>query len=181
MNARRLVIDVAAIAMLLSLASPLSAQQTASPRGALTDADRNFVLKATAEGRDEVELGQLGQEKAASDAVKQFARRMVEDHGKATRELTDLAAGKGVQLKESARSHAAMRAKLGKLSGADFDREYVKAMMKDHRKDVAEFRRMSEKAADPDLKAWVAKTLPTLQDHLRTIESLERQVAPGSK
>jgi len=67
--------------------------------------------------------------------------------------------------------------KLSKASGAEFDKEYMKAMVKDHKQDVAEFKRMHSGAVDPNLKAWVDKTLPTLEDHLKTIEGIQAQIA----
>ncbi len=56
-----------------------------------------------------------------------------------------------------------LRDRLAKLQGQEFDREYVKTMVKDHKQDVAEFRRMHSGAVDPNLKAWVDKTLPTIE------------------
>src|SRR6266436_5910453 len=69
-----------------------------SPRGVLTDTDSKFVMEAAEGGQMEVELGQLAQQKASSDAVKQFGLRMVNQHGKAGQELAQLAASKGVKL-----------------------------------------------------------------------------------
>jgi putative membrane protein len=149
-----------------------------SPRGALSDADRKFVEEAAEGGQMEVELGQLAQQKASNDAVKQFGQRMATDHGKAGQELAQLAAGKGVELpKQPPRKSQMEKDRLSKASGAAFDREYVKMMVKDHEKDVAAFKRASQQAQDPDLKAWAAKTLPTLEDHLKSIKQIESQVA----
>jgi putative membrane protein len=45
-------------------------------------------------------------------------------------------------------------------------------MVKDHKKDVSEFRRESTSAQDPDVKKFAAQTLPTLEDHLKQAESI---------
>jgi putative membrane protein len=149
----------------------------AQPRGALSDADRTFVMDAAEGGQMEVELGQLAQQKATSDAVKQFGQRMATDHAKAGQELAQLAAGKGVELlKQPSRKTQMEKDRLSKATGAAFDREYVKMMVKDHENDVAAFRRQSQQAQDPDLKAWAARTLPTLEDHLKSIKQIESQV-----
>ncbi len=149
-----------------------------SPRGTLSSADLKFVKEVAEGGQMEVELGQLAAEKASSDAVKQFGQRMVTDHSKANQELAQLASGKGVQLAKQPSSKDRMeKSRLAKASGAAFDREYVKMMVKDHEKDVAAFRRQSQQAQDPDLKAWAARTLPTLEDHLKSIKQIESQVA----
>jgi putative membrane protein len=63
--------------------------------------------------------------------------------------------------------------KLSAMSGADFDRAYSKMMLSDHNKDVKEFEKQSTKGADPDIKAFASKTLPTLQEHLQMAKALE--------
>jgi len=160
---------------LLTFASPLAAQQSAPTGTKLQRSDRNFIAKVAKGGQEEVELGRLAQAKASSDAVKQFGQRMVEDHGSANKELMDLVANKAVPLDDKAPKKNPVLEKLSKLQGQEFDREYVKAMVKDHKQDVAEFRRMHSGAVDPNLKAWIDKTLPTLEDHLKTIEGIQAQ------
>jgi putative membrane protein len=176
MKATRSMIALVAGLGLLTLASGLGAQQTPTSLK-LQRTDRNFITKAAAGGRAEVELGQLAQGKASSDAVKQFGQRMVEDHGAANHELMQLAENKGMQLDDKTPKPDRLLTRLSKLQGAEFDREYVKAMVKDHKQDVAEFQRMHSGAVDPNLKAWVDKTLPTLEDHLKTIEGIQAQMA----
>ena len=176
MKATRSMIALVTGLGLLTLASGLGAQQTPTS-SKLQQTDRNFITKAAAGGRAEVKLGRLAQGKASSDAVKQFGQRMVEDHGAANQELMQLAENKGMQLDDKTPKPARLLTRLSKLRGPEFDREYVKAMVKDHKQDVAEFRRMHSGAVDPNLKAWVDKTLPTLEDHLKTIEGIQAQLA----
>jgi putative membrane protein len=136
-------------------------------------ADSTFMKKAADGGMAEVELGQLAAQRASSADVKAFGQRMVDDHGKANEKLKQLAADKHVDLpSEPGAKHKATKAKLEQLSGAAFDQAYVDEMVKDHRKDVGEFQRASRTAKDNDLKNFVSETLPTLQDHLKQIESL---------
>ena len=63
-----------------------------------------------------------------------------------------------------------------KASGPEFDRAYAKAMLKDHKKDVKEFKEAAKDLKDPDLKAFAEKTLPVLEDHLRMAEQLQTNV-----
>ena len=178
MRATQLMIALVAGLSVLTLVSGLAAQQSTSSNGTkLQRTDRNFVAKAAEGGRMEVELGQLAQGRASSDAVKQFGQRMVEDHGAANQELMQLAANKGMKLDDKTPKPDRLMERLSKLQGPDFDREYVKAMVKDHKQDVAEFKRMHSGAVDPNLKAWVDKTLPKLEDHLKTIEGIQAQMA----
>jgi putative membrane protein len=140
-------------------------------------ADASFIKKATMGGMAEVDLGQLASSKASDDKVKSFAQRMVTDHGKANNELKMLAASKQIEVPSALDSkHEATHARLNKLSGTAFDRAYVSDMLADHKKDVAEFMHQSNAATDPDVKAWVTKTLPTLQEHLKMIEEISKDV-----
>lgn len=153
---------------------------TASMAGAqaLSPGEKKFIQMVGEGGRAEVELGRLAQEKASSDQVKQFGQRMADDHGKAGKELAELASRKGVTVpNEISGEHGRLRDRLARFQGSMFDKQYVKEMVKDHKKDVAEFRRMSKSAKDGELKAWVDKTLPTLEDHLRMVQDLDKQLS----
>ena len=134
--------------------------------------DRAFAEKAAAGGAAEVEGGKVAEQRASSDKVKQFGARMVQDHGKANEELKQIAGGKGLQLPSAPDAHHQQEmARLQKLSGAEFDRAYMDHMVKDHKKDIAEFRKQASSGKDPEIKAFAAKTLPTLEEHLKMAEA----------
>lgn len=123
----------------------------------------------------EVELGQLAQQKAQAVSVKDFGTRMVTDHSKANDELKALAAQKNLQYPtELEHKQRSMVDKLAKLSGSDFDKKYMKMMVKDHTKDVKEFHKAVKKVKDADLNAWAAKTLPTLEQHLQQAKDVHK-------
>ena len=131
-------------------------------------ADEAWMMKAAKGGIAEVELGKLASEKGTTDAVKHFGRRMVDDHGKANDELKTLAANKKVTLpSDISPEDKALRDRLTRLSGPAFDQAYIKAMVNDHVKDVNAFTMEAKSGADADVKAWAAKTLPTLEEHLK--------------
>jgi len=159
-------------------------QQSGSQSGSanrLAGADQTFAMKAAQGGMAEVKLGQLAKDHASSSAVKQFGQQMVDDHSKANDELKDLASKKGITLPtDLAAKDQATYDRLSKLNGAEFDRAYMADMVKDHRTDVSEFRRESERGQDSDLKSWAGKTLPTLEHHLQMAESTDKEVRGGS-
>lgn len=140
-------------------------------------ADQHFMDKAAQGGMAEVKLGQLAKEHASNQAVKDFGQRMVDDHSKANDELKSLAGQKNVTLPAEidARDQATYD-HLSKLNGAAFDRAYMRDMVADHRKDIADFQKEANSGHDADVKAWTAKTLPVLQTHLSLAESAEKQV-----
>ncbi|HKU85082.1 MAG TPA: DUF4142 domain-containing protein [Casimicrobiaceae bacterium] len=148
----------------------------------VSDSDRKFMEKAARGGMAEVELGKLAAEKAGSADVKQFGQRMVDDHSKANDKLKALATSKGVNLPTGLdRSTQREMDKLSKLSGAEFDREYMKHMVSDHKKDVSEFKSEAKKAKDADVKSFAASTLPTLEEHLKLAQSTEQAAKKEGK
>lgn len=136
--------------------------------------DMKFAMMAAMGGMEEVEMGKLAAEKGASDEVRQFGQRMVDDHTKANQELMQIASSKGMTLPAALdpKHHADMQ-KISALSGDAFDKAYVKMMVNDHKKDVGEFQKESMSGADPELKAFATSTLPTLQEHLRMIQRID--------
>lgn len=144
-------------------AAPAAAQAAAS----LNNDDRDFIQKAGISGMAEVELGKLAQQRGADAQVKSFGEKMVQDHSKAGDELARLAAAKGVQIPPMDRKHKNAAEKLGKKSGADFDRAYMDLMLDEHKNDVKLFEKASRSAKDSDVRTFAANTLPTLQMHLQ--------------
>jgi putative membrane protein len=151
----------------------VNANANAGRGAAKMSADTKFATAAALGGMEEVELGRLAAQKGASDEVRQFGQRMVDDHSKANQDLTQVASAKGLTLPSALDAkHQADVQKLSALSGDKFDREYVGMMVKDHRKDVAEFQKESTGGADADIKSFAARTLPVIQEHLQMIERI---------
>ena len=146
---------------------------TAAETSSLTSGDREFVEKAAAGGTAEVELGQVAVKNAKSPDVKKFGQRMIDDHTKAGKELSSLASSKGITppAKLEAKDQATLD-RLSKLSGDQFDKAYMKDMVDDHEKDVAEFQKQANGKGDPLVKAFASKTLPTLEEHLQMAKSI---------
>jgi putative membrane protein len=135
--------------------------------------DKQFIMMAAQGGMTEVDLGKVATENGSSSQVKGFGARMVKDHSMADDELKSIAEKKGVTLSSSLDAkHQAMVDKMSKLSGPAFDKAYINGMVRDHEKTVAMFKEESESGQDPEVKAFAAKTLPTLEDHLTSIEQL---------
>ena len=146
---------------------------SASGSSQLSAADQTFVKKAAQGGMAEVELGKLATQKASSEEVKKFGQRMVDDHTKANDQLKQIAGTKGVTLPTELDSKdQALKDRLSKLDGEKFDQAYMKNMVRDHTKDVSEFRKESTSGKDSDLKSFASQTLPTLEDHLKEAKNI---------
>ena len=134
----------------------------------MSQKDVSFIQKAGGGGQQEVENGKLAEKQGKSADVKRIGARMVADHTKANKELTELANRKGVKF-----DTRGVRAQ--NIGTADFDRTYLKLLEVDHKKDIAEFQKEAKSGDDRDLKAWAAKTLPMLQEHLAMVEDAIRK------
>jgi len=145
---------------------------------ATTMTDTMFMKKAARANLAEVELGRLAVQKATNADVKKFGQRMIDDHTKADDQLKKVAADEHVTLPETmSASDKTTKESLEKLSGEEFDHAYMSDMVKDHKKDVAEFKTESKTAHDEAVKNFAAQTLPTLEDHLKEAE----KIAPAQK
>ncbi|HYC29645.1 MAG TPA: DUF4142 domain-containing protein [Chitinophagaceae bacterium] len=140
-------------------------------------ATTDFIMKAAQGGMMEVQLGEMAQRNASSQAVKDFGSRMVTDHTKANNELKALADARNVQLPTVLEGqHREHVNDLGKKSGADFDKAYMDMMVDDHNEDVDEFEKASNNLKDDGIKAFAAKTLPVLRSHLEAAKNVQQQV-----
>jgi putative membrane protein len=121
----------------------------------LSTKDKTFMKKAAKGGMMEVTMGQVAEQKAQSEDVKSFGKRMVTDHSKANDELKSIASKKGVELPTKEQS--------GKWTS---DKAHMDMMVKDHEKDLAEFKEEANSGSDPDLKKFADDTAKMIQEHL---------------
>jgi putative membrane protein len=150
------------------------------PLKAPSDTDSRFAVTAAEGGMLEVELGRLASTRAANTEVRNFAQQMVTDHSKGNAELTTIAGGKSLMLptqEQVKAKHQALIAKLEKLQGAAFDREYMAAMVKDHDEDVELFEKQAKGGRDVALKGFAEKTLPTLREHQKMAKQVNDKVS----
>jgi putative membrane protein len=165
------------------------------------DMDRDFVEEQLALGEAEIELGRLAQQKATHPDVKEYGATMVRDHQEAGQELRSIMSSAGAAQAQptdrSADDRAADAARnmgnraegagakvqdefrdleeeLGKLSGREFDRRYIDEMIEDHEDAVDDLESKANDASHPEVKAWAAKTLPKVRQHLEQARALKQ-------
>lgn len=162
------------MAVFVLAAPPAFAQGTPKP---VSTTDETFMINTAKAGMAEVELGKLATQNASSESVKKFGQKMVDDHSKGNDELKALAASKNVVLpSEVDAQDKSMKDKLAAMKGEAFDREYMTMMVAGHRKVAESFRTEATSGQDADLKAWVTKTLPTIEEHLKLAQDTNRAV-----
>jgi len=143
--------------------------------------DKKFAKDAAMGGMAEVKKGQLAVEKASNPDVKAFGQKMVDDHTKVNEELKEVASKESIDLPTSLDSkQQGMVDKLSKLSGAAFDKAYMKDMVKDHDTDVKEFQRVAQNGTDTAIRDFASKTLPTLQEHQTLARDVQAKLSGKS-
>jgi putative membrane protein len=166
---------VAAVGLWLAGAALAQGQRRAADKALGADAD--FVQKAASGGMLEVSLGELAQNKAANVAVRKFGARMVRDHTKANGQLAAALTAEGIAPpRVMLDKDIATFNQLARLSGAEFDRAYMKHMVEDHKGDVALFETEAKDGKDAKVKAFAEKALPTLKEHLKLAEETYEKV-----
>ena len=153
----------------------------ASSAAMAADAERTppapsvFVKKAALDGMTEVEAGKVALSRSQDPAIRDFAQRMVADHGKANSELESIATRKGLNApKQLDADHKQMLDTLKSKNGKEFDQAYAEHMNMDHSKAIALFESAAG-SSDPDLAQFAKKTLPTLKEHKALAQKLPKQ------
>ena len=154
---------LAVIIAAISLTGAVRAADTASTgSSSLSEKDKTFMKKAAKGGTMEVAMGQVAEQKGQSEDVKSFGKRMVTDHTKANDELKSIASKKGIQL--PSKEHT---------SKWTTDKAYIDMMVKDHEKDLAEFKEEASSGSDPDLKKFADDTAKIVQEHLDLAKEIQ--------
>jgi len=147
-----------------------SSSPAKSPANAnLSDKDKSFMKEAAKGGMMEVEMGKMAQQKGKSPEVKKIGSTMVADHTKANNELMAIAKKKGVDLsKEKPAKHS--------MGDANFDKDYVNMMVKDHEKDLGAFQAEAKNGTDAEVKAFASKTSAVIKKHLDMVKAAQAKM-----
>jgi putative membrane protein len=147
-----------------------SASPSKSPaKTELSAKDRAFMKEAAKGGQMEVDMGKMAQQKGKSADVKKIGNTMVADHTKANNELMGIAKKKGVDLsKEKPAAHS--------MGDANFDKDYINMMVKDHEKDLSAFQTEAKNGTDADVKAFASKTSAVIKKHLDMVKAAQAKL-----
>jgi len=207
MKSKGLLALVCAVALTAACNNNRTANREAGTAGTagagVSNSDKNFVSDQLSDGMAEIELAKVARDHAASQDVKQFAQMMIDDHTKAGDQLKQIAASNSIpidtQIDDKQQN---LMDKLSKLNGADFDKEYMSAMVDDHQDAVRDLRsRVDENRSATDrltgknpenpaavkpeqsdnrltmsINEWAANTLPTVEQHLDRAKEIKDNV-----
>ena len=142
----------------------------------LSTSDATFMTTGARGGIAEVQMAQLALQKSRSPAVRRFAETMIAHHGKSNQEMMALAQQKQITPPSTmGAEHQATYDQLAGLRGRAFDRAYGQAMVADHQEDLQVYQTEAQDGTDPDVKAFAARNVPVLQQHLRMAQRLAQR------
>src|SRR4051794_39523771 len=166
--ARGLVVARAAVAL-----GPIHAQGQISQ----LSQDSKLIYQMASSNIMEVRLGQMAQQKASNAAVKQFGQQMVTDHTRLENQLTGLVSKNGTTFQPGmSKENQAEVSRLEKLSGAQFDQQYMTSMIQHHQQDISSLQSQSQSVKSAEGQQIIAASLPVLQQHLSTATQVGGQV-----
>lgn len=152
----------------------MMAMIAAIPAARADQASLQFIRQAIEGNLAEEKIGQLAEEKGASEQVRSFGAILKEDHTAANDEAVHAAKTLGVEVpREPSASEQALYMRLSKLSGEQFDKEFIKAMLEDHKKDVQKYEVAAQYSNDT-VGSYANDVLPKLRMHLQKVEELAK-------
>lgn len=167
-------ISLCALALAAVLSAPVFAQK-------MDNNDAAAMKQLAQSNLNEIAAGKLAVSKAENPQVKSFGQKMIDDHTQMLQDLRTLAKAKGVPLPESASAKEMAQGKLlERKSGADFDREFMQHMVKDHETALKDSEALSSKAKDADFRAAVQKAHGKIKEHYDLAQRLAQGAAAGS-
>ena len=207
MKAKGLLALVCAVALTAACNNNRTVNREAGTTGTagagVSNSDKNFVSDQLSDGMAEIELAKVAKDHAASSDVKQFAQMMIDDHTKTGDQLKQIATSNSIPVDTRIDDKQQnLMDKLSKLNGADFDKEYMSAMVDDHQDAVHDLRsRVDENRSATDrltgknpenpaavkpeqsdnrvtmsINEWAANALPTVEQHLDRAKEIKDNV-----
>jgi putative membrane protein len=136
-----------------------------------------FLANMTQASGAEVALSRLALERSTNPEVKRFAQKTIRDHEKLNQEIAQIANRRGITVStEPDATQEKIATHLSKLSGNEFDREYMSEMIADHANMTARLDAKTKQTKDPELQQWAARQLPLFQEHLQTAQSINQDL-----
>ena len=144
---------------------------------ALSKTDVQFMNMAATKNMTEAHLGQMAEAQASEPAVKDFGRKLSNDHTSAYEELSVLANKNSEAIPKAI--HDKSIARLARLKGKSFDRAFIQDEVQSHKATLAVFKNEAEHGENAEVKAWAKNMIPTLEGHLQTAENLANAKKPN--
>lgn len=152
-----------------------TATDTAMATPAADSHAAQFLTDAIQANNAEIKAGQAAVDMGSSQGVKDFGQMLVDDHTKANEQATQLAMAMNVPIPSGTTPEAESElSMMTGMSGTGFDKDFLTAMVKDHQKAIDMFQQEANSSDPATVTDFAKQTLPTLQKHLETAQSLQK-------
>lgn len=136
-----------------------------------------FVVDAVSGNIAEVKLAQLAIEKSSDKEIKDIAKSLEADHTAALNDLRTLATNKAISIPTDEPDKTKEQIKdLSDDQPADFNKNWVKALMDKHEKTISDYEKELNNSKDEDIKAWITKVLPVIRTHHDKLMAINSRV-----
>ena len=133
----------------------------------LSSRDRRFVRKASGGAYFEIAAGQMAATKAVTPEVQALGTRLAADHTTRLADVVALGETYAVPIRETMSDDQEDElTELSALDGLEFDDAFTELAKKDHRQDIADFRRQARKGRNAEIRSFSEATIPLLKEHL---------------
>ena len=167
----------------LALAREVSGRVAGTPPGVITGTDQGkrgdvradapLIRNVDADHFLEIQLGRLAEKRAQDASVKQFGRRMVDDHTSLMSQWSGMAANNGMKFKSGMGPlHREKLTRMERLTGCEFDREYMTMMVKNNEWYLDFFRKQGRAAKSEPVRDLVDRGIPVVEQHLRQAKEI---------
>ena len=168
------VLRIAAVSAALTMGctGAVVAQDATSASSTMAQ-DKTFVMKAGQGSLAEIQMSNMALKKSKNPDIKAYAQKMVDDHTKLIADMKPFADQMGVPPPSKVPPAAAQEeARLKAMTGDNFDKEYITAMVADHHKDLGEFINERDTTQNQDLKTTVAQGTQVVKQHTDMIDQM---------
>ncbi|WP_433243243.1 DUF4142 domain-containing protein [Streptosporangium sp. CA-135522] len=173
----------AAVLALMSGSPAALAQPTPTPMPTSSGAqqvpeqDSRYLMQAHRSNLAEIAAGKLAEGKTRAGDVRSIAETLVSDHTKLDKKLQQVAQRLNVTLPTDPSARQQAKAKeLSGLSGAEFDKAWVKAMINGHRAALIATKREISNGSVPQVKALARSAEPIIQGHLDKLLAVQKSL-----
>ena len=149
--------------------------------GVMDSVDEAFARFAASSGLAEIEGARLVLKSSKNANVREYAERLVREHGRGNDELRRIVSPRGVRLPSAPTGrHVDLVTKLAGVDAADRDDAFLQRFGLDsHKEAIALFERHAAEGRDPQLRRYAEQTLPLLREHMAAAHKLLYAAAAG--
>ena len=160
--------------------SQMSSQQGNNGSNQISPSSKQFLEKMAKGSQGEVQLAQMAESKASNQQVKDFAKKLEQDHTQLNQQMQSAFSQYGMSMPQPmTQQQQQLQSRLQNMSGSQFDHAFINAAVKEHTKDVQEVQHHLQTAQNDQVKQLLQQALPVLQQHLQTAKQLQSQLGSG--